>query len=175
VIPNPADELKLGPLLLAEARTAITTPAKRTIDGAEVEFVAVGGTGKVVYTDLAPAGNANSSYAGNFGGENFHADVRSDHGTATTTVECKRPHLLARVTGLDPDQRLAVRVTDEEGQVLPTQQIQVQHQTIVFFQPAAADMKTIDVELIVERAKEVEFFVKPPRLERTKPGVEAHE
>jgi hypothetical protein len=163
VIPDPAHEMKVDHLLLAEAKTAITTPAKRTIDGAAAEFVAVGGTGKVVYTDLAPPGNANSSYAGNFGGENFLVEVRSDRGSATTTVDCKRPHLLARVTGLDPDQRLAVRVSDEEGRALPTQQIQVSHQTIVFFQPAT-DTKTIDVELIVERPRKVEFFVKPPRL-----------
>jgi hypothetical protein len=162
VVPDPAHEMKVDHLLLAEAKTAITTRAKRTIDGAAVEFVAVGGTGKVVYTDLAPAGNANSSYAGNFGGENFLVEVRSDHGTATTTVDSKRPHLLARVTGLDPDQRLAVRVFDEEGRALPAQQIQMSDQVVVFFQPAG-DAKTIDASFIVERAKKVEFFVKPPR------------
>ncbi len=165
VVPEPAHELKLDHLALAEAKTAITTRANRVIDGAAVELVAVGGTGKVVYTDLAAPGNANSSYAGNFGGENFHVEVRSDHGTATMTVDCKRPHLLARVTGLDPDQRLAVRVVDEQGRALPTQQIEVSSQTVVFFQPAA-DTKTVDVELIVERAKKVEFYVKPPRLGR---------
>jgi hypothetical protein len=170
VSPDPAHEMRLDHVALAEPKTANLIRTKRAIDGATVEVVAVGGTDKVVYTDTAAAGNAGMSWEGS----DFRVEVKSDRGTTTTTVDSKRPHLLARVTGLDPDQRLAVRVFDDEGRALPTQQIQVSDQTVVFFQPAA-DAKTIDADFIVERAKKVEFFVKPPRLERRKPGVEAKE
>jgi hypothetical protein len=158
VTPDAEHELKLDRVALAEAKSANLVRAKRMLDGAAVEVVAVGGTGKVVYNDTAP-GNAGSSWAGN----DFHVNVTSNHGVATTTVESKRPHLLARVTGLDPDQRLASRVRDEEGRSLPIEQIQVSDQTVIFFQPPA-DATTIDVQFIVERATKVEFFVKPPQL-----------
>jgi len=112
-------------------------------------------------------GSGQSSYAGAFAGESFLVEVSSDRGkaTTTTTVNCKWPHLLARVTGLDADQRLAVRISGEGGRALATQQIQVSDQTVIFFQPAAGE-KAVDAEFIVERAKKVEFYVEPPRLEK---------
>ena len=167
VVPDPAHEIKVDHVALADPKNANVIQAKRVLAGAAVEFVAAGGPERVVYTDAAQVGSGQSSYAGAFAGESFLVEVSSDRGkaTTTTTVNCKWPHLLARVTGLDADQRLAVRMSGEGGRALATQQIQVSDQTVIFFQPAAGE-KAVDAEFIVERAKKVEFYVEPPRLEK---------
>jgi len=162
---RPGSEWSVSGVSLPEATKVNLIRQNKVVDGVTVEFVATGGTGTVVYTDAAPtgSGNGSSSAGGNFGDSAFNVETRTGGGVATTTINCKLPHLLLRVTGADPDHRLVVRVRDDQGRTVPVQQSLVADQTIVFLQ-SATDVKTLHVTFVVQEPKKVEFFVEPPRV-----------
>ncbi|MGE5195204.1 MAG: hypothetical protein ACM3U2_22145, partial [Deltaproteobacteria bacterium] len=168
---DPWAEWSVPGVALPEAGKAGLIQQTDVIEGVKVEFIAAGGRDKVVYSDSAiGGGGGSSSYGGSFGGTTFDIESRVGRGVTTTTVNGKLPHLLLRVSGVDPDRRLAVRVRDEQGRNVPTQQATVSAHMVVILQPQP-DVKTVDVKFVVQRPKKVEFFVKPPQVERkSEPG-----
>ncbi len=162
----PASEWTVRGMTLSEATKAVPVRQSKLVDGLRLEFVAVGGSGKVVYTDTAPArsGGTSSSSGGAIGDASYRIAFQASGGTATTTVDCTLPHLLLRVAGADPDHRLVVRVWDEQGREVPVQQAPVMDQMVVVFLQPAADAKAINVTFMVQQPKKVEFFVEPPRV-----------
>jgi hypothetical protein len=159
---DPAREWNVPALPLAAAGKADLVRQKNDVDGLGIEFIAVGGRGKVVYTDSAPAGSGNgsSSSGGSFGNAPYNVETRSAGGTATTTIDCNRPHLLLRTTAV-ADRRLVVRVRDDQERNVPVHECYVSDQLIIFLEPPA-DAKTLGVTFVVQQPKRVEFFVKPP-------------
>ena len=87
-------------------------------------------------------------------------ETRRGNGTATTTVDCKLPHLLLHTTAV-ADRRMLVRVRDDQGRNVPVHECQTSDQTVIFLEPSA-DAKALDVTFVVQQPKHVEFFVKPP-------------
>jgi hypothetical protein len=161
--PDPSHERSVAGVSLAAAKAANLIRQKLTIEGVTVEFIAVGGAEKVIYTDSSAAGNGSSSSGGSFDGSTFQVENRSSAGVLTTTVDNKWPHLLLRCTGLDPDHRLVVRVRDDQGGDVPVQQAPVSDQIVVFMKPAEGT-KTVDPTFAVQQAKNVEFLVEPPAI-----------
>jgi len=164
---KPGGEWSVSGVVLPAATQVSLVRQNKVVDGVTVEFVAAGGTGKVVYTETAPAssGNGSSSSGGSFGESSYNIETRTSGGMATTSVDCKAPHLLLRVTGIGLDRRLAVRVHDDQDRNVPVHEVNTALQMIVFLNPAA-DAKSLNVTFAVQQPKKVEFFVKPPRVER---------
>src|SRR5207302_8082746 len=83
---DPSHERTVAGVRLAEAKTANLIRQKLTIGGITVEFVAVGGAEKVIYTDSSATGSGSSSSGGSFDGSTFQVENRTSGGVLTTTV-----------------------------------------------------------------------------------------
>jgi hypothetical protein len=163
---DPAREWSLPGIALPEANHAELLRQSKTLEGVMIELVAAGGGGEVVYTDSSPAGRGSSSRSvGSVVESAFEVNSRADRGVMTTNIKCKVPHLLVRSTGTDPDRRLVVRVRDDQGRNVPVQQTYAADQMVVFLQ-TKPDVQSLEVTFIVQQPKKVEFFVKPPQIER---------
>jgi hypothetical protein len=164
---EPTNEWSLPRIALPEANHAELLRQTKTLEGMTIELVAAGGEGEVVYADSSPAGLGNSSRSvGSVAESAFEVTSRADRGVKTTTIKCKSPHLLLRPTGADPDHRLVIRVRDDQGRDVPIQQAYAADQMVVFLQ-LKPEAKALDVTLVVQQPRKVEFFVKPPQIDRT--------
>jgi hypothetical protein len=163
---DPSREWSVSGVTLPQARQAELIRQTKIVKGVIVDLIAAGGGEEVVYTDTSSmVRGGSSSSMGSAWKDNFEIKIRSDRGLATTTIKCKLPHLLVRATGVDGDHRLAVRVRDDQGRKVPVQQNQAADQMVVFLQ-LQQDAKSVDVTFAVQEPKKVEFFIKPPAVER---------
>lgn len=158
---DPSEQWTLSGLPVPEANKAQLVSKSNTIQGTPLEVVAVGGGGKLSYTDTAPAGSGgSSSSSGGVGDKSYHIESRSDRGTRTTTVDCPLPHLMARITGLSHEYRLDLRVTDDQNRNVPFNMGHGNDPAIYFLEiPEGA--QSLSATFTVHKGRKAEFLIAP--------------
>ena len=138
---------------------------------ASVGIMAIGGSGTVEYSGLGASGT-NSSYGGQAGSETFNIRHDSPYtfgGTppsTTTRVECKLPHLVLKVDGLDLNQSLTLTAVDDQGRDVKTHgPYGIAELQFFFFAPPEGATSVTPI-VIVQDGRNFEFLVKPPEIIR---------
>ena len=152
--------------------------------GAELEIIATGGPGKTTYQNLYPSGSGGGGDEGPIGREagdtrppvNFVVQLKSDrHAPPRLTVDCPVPHFVFCWSATLPLPRVtALRASDDQGRrlLLAGPYPYSGGQPAVYFlrRPHDEDsedpIKSVNVTFIVNRPRELEFFIKPPELKR---------
>jgi tetratricopeptide (TPR) repeat protein len=139
--------------------TAKRLSGSRTVQGATLELLAIGGKGQVSYSHSAPKQGSGSH---TYGGGSFTIDGRTSNGVTTNTVKGTLPHVSARVTGL-VEQRLTLQVKDDrrrDVEVDPASPIVGDDH--FWFLKIPPDAKTLNLTFAVHKGRAFEFVVKPP-------------
>lgn len=171
--PFDASEMwSLTKLPVPERQRAYHVNQAKTFEGATVELLAIGSAGSVSYPGLVIgySGGHSSSGSINFGqGKDrrrlrYTVRVRDNQ----VTVESDVPHLLARVTRLSSDQRLSLRVKDEEGgelQLSNSRPVTPVPSLRFWFIDVPENVEFLNAEFIVHKCRNFDFLVAPPTVE----------
>lgn len=162
----------LTKLSVPERQRAQYVNQAKTFEGATLEVLAVGGAGSVSYPGLVIGYSGGHSSSGSiyFGQGKERRRVRYTLRVRDNqvTVESEVPHLLARATRLSSDQRLSLRVKDDEGEQLQldaSRRLTPVPTLHFWFIDVPKDVKSLNAEFIVHRCRTFDFRVAPPKVE----------
>jgi hypothetical protein len=158
---DPTEEWHVTGLKLPAAGAGEAIGQSQLVQGALIDLVALG-DGAVRYTDRVTSNaNGTSSYTGFVEQASFDISVGTDSGVRTTTISTEMSHLIVRVARLSEDDRLLLRVKDDQGRSVPAQEAQVGDRRF-YMLSTAHDAQSLDVTVIVSKSRRFEFFVAPP-------------
>lgn len=152
------------------ANTTRMVNAVCALQGANVEVLALGGSGKTQHVNLTPGFRGSWGASGSVGSGTAHAfRIDTDSQQPLTTVECALPHLVIRVHGLTVDHwGPDLRISDERGRAVVAHGPQHHaDQTQYWFLEIPPDAKSLTIRAFVHLARYAEFLVKPPVPEPT--------
>jgi WD40 repeat protein len=162
------------PIDLPERDTGAFLQETQQVNGVDVAIIAVGGPGSVTYENIAKRGHSSSSGGSTSGGKTF--SIRADSGSVgaadsgaggnSTRVDCEAPHVALRISGQRPDHDLRLIARDEQGREVKVSGPYNNAEVNFWFLESPADAKQVSLTLIVQEAREVEFFIAPPKVKR---------
>ncbi len=144
-----------------------------TWEGTTLQLVAAGGAGSLSYSGLLTGHHGSHRSTGTCWfreGRNhrripFTIRVKDNE----TMVECDVPHLLVRGDVTSQDQRLLLRLKDQDGEELRLYGPRSHTGSLQFwFIDLPEDAQTLDAELIVHQCRTFNFRVAPPEIEPTR-------
>lgn len=151
-------------LLISDSAAVGTGPVS-------VGIMALGGSGAVEYSGLGASGT-NSSYGGQAGNESFNIDHDSPYSypsppaASTTRVNCKLPHLVLKIEGMNPNQNLTLTAVDDQGREVKTHgPYGIAEMQFFFFEPPEGAV-SVTPTVVVQDGRNFEFLVKPPEIIR---------
>jgi len=161
-------------LAVPGADTAAELNQAATIQGVTIELVAMAGKGSVTLPSTpAPGRGGSSSYSGTVGSgaqqRTYNIQTNYGSGLSTTIVQCELPHVAARIKGVTEDHlspELSAR--DDQSRDVKVHAAGTSGEISIWFFEAAPDAKAIDLAFVVQKARTVEFLVKPPAVEPLK-------
>jgi Tol biopolymer transport system component len=161
------------PLDVPQRDTSELVNATQSVNGVDLEIIALGGPGSVSYDQIA-APNTNASYNGSVGstGQSFRIDT-NDMGTGrgpgrnTTKVVCEVPHVAVRPREMGPRHDVRLLARDDQAREVKASGPNVNAEVYFWFLEAPADAKTLELTFIVQEDRNVEFVVAPPVIQRT--------
>ena len=96
--------------------------------------------------------------------ELWEASVLTEHAgnqVTATVVDSDVPFILMQCEDITPDYRLSLIVTDETGEPIAIETAQHNELQYTFFSPPTG-VQHVDLRVIAQRVRTVEFLVKPP-------------
>ena len=155
---DPAETFKIPPIALPAAATSMSIRQDGSVQGAQITILAVGGSGPTVYPGLAMQGGT-SHFSGGDSDSEYKIETRPGQGTL---VNARRPHILYRVTGMQPQQHLMLQVVDDQARPVTVHPNNF-HDVVFGFLKVQPDAKTIEMTFTVQKSREVEFLIAPPQ------------
>jgi hypothetical protein len=166
---TPAETWTLPELPLPDKDAAKPLTEARSFDGVSVTVASIAGAGKLNYSLATPGlrkyGNVSTSRSGNWTFSTpASLEIKGTGSAANVKVEAQWPHLALEVTGMTPLHRLYVTAKDDQGRDVPTQQASFYGELQSYFFQTEPDAKSLTPTIVVHKAHEFEFFIKPPEL-----------
>jgi hypothetical protein len=127
------------------------------IDGVAVSYLGVGGPGKCEYRFQASRSGRGSYSVGE------GIETEFDPPNATLTIDNNRRHIALKVEGDTVDHRVVLLLTDQNGVRLKTGWPRQMEEARVWLFDADEWVTAVNVYITVQRARNVEFTVAPPR------------
>ena len=148
---------------------------RMTLQGVSIEIRGIGGSGIIEYESPDPGfmGSSTSSMQGGFRDAGCHwqiDDTRKD-GKRRVKLSAPFPHLALTIAGMSDDHRIHLR-----GPGISEEHLEIRSGTVDFwfFKPPAR-AETVDLTIIVEKARNFECFIKPPQIEQKKAAADSSE
>ena len=133
-------------------------------DGVSVEVLSVGGPGTVVHSLSSARTNSLYSSSGGRDVGQYSIEIDFDGPKTRATVAAERAHVLLKVSGDMPEHKIDVLLTDQNGLLCGRNRLhQLDEVRVAMFDPDEL-LTHLNVYVIVQRGRRVEFRVAPPQL-----------
>lgn len=167
--PLPSEVWKTGDLKIGKRN--IYTPVKKrhSVNGADVEIVAIGGAGSTRHEESIPSHpgsyNSSRSFLININAAEPSLPCSIEHETngpkKITKVKSEAAYIIFSTTMLKPLQQFRIRGEDDRGRQVLGQLEEFEGKSYWFFLPPT-DATSIDLQVVVTDPKEVDFLIVPP-------------
>ncbi|MCA9111996.1 MAG: hypothetical protein KDA52_18735, partial [Planctomycetaceae bacterium] len=109
---------------------------------------------------------SNSSSFGTSSSDRWKPRIETDlmGSKSQSRIESQLPIVVVQTSGRTPDDRVSLSVSDQAGNPIETRQ-HAHHEPLFFQFDPPAGTESVNLRLIIQRARNVEFLVEPPKMQ----------